>query len=49
MLAVAPCLTLGEASRGCRPGGLRDPAGGFWCECDTGLRGRLYDGPRGDV
>jgi hypothetical protein len=29
MLAVVPCLTLGEARRGCCPGGLSDPAGGF--------------------
>jgi hypothetical protein len=29
MLAVAPCLTLGEANKGCCPGGLSDPAGGF--------------------
>lgn len=29
MLAVVPCLTLGEANKGCCPGGLSDPAGGF--------------------
>jgi hypothetical protein len=29
MLAVVPCLALGEANKGCRPGGLRDPAWGF--------------------
>lgn len=29
MLTVVPCLTLGEANKGCCPGGLSDPAGRF--------------------
>jgi hypothetical protein len=40
ILGVRACLELGEAMCEWWLGGLSEPAGGFGCECDSGLRGR---------
>lgn len=41
-IAGALYLEVGDDKCAERPGGLREPAVGFGCEWDKGLRGRLY-------
>lgn len=48
-MAGALYLEVGEDKCAERPGGLKEPAGGFGCEWDEGLRGRAYVEDRGDV